>query len=203
MAMSIITSLFIGMTTLQIPERAKEILSLDEVRIRELLGSEEGIDWIELTRLRGMSSDALPLYARIIDGPKEDSYIVTRTLVVLANSEMKADRSEFLDRAIAKLADPHPGIRQTAVELLARIGSARDAPPVVALLADEKFEIPMAAAKTLAAIGDRRSLAALNVWLATGRRLDNPNNDAVQRQRVAQFRDELKRRLDAARPPAK
>lgn len=171
----------------------------DEGKIRKLMNNEEGINRIAFARAGGFSPAAFPLYARILDDPKEDSYIVEQTLWVL--SKVNADRSRFLERAVAKLADAHPGVRLTAVELLAQIGSEQDAAPVVALLADEKWEVPFAAAKALAAIGDRRTLAAMDVWLNSGLHRANVAEYEAQRKHVAKCRDELKQRLEKAKKP--
>lgn len=156
-----------------------------------------------MTRLGGLCSAAFPLYTRILDEPKEDTFIVMRTLVVLANSGIKADRNHFPERVVAKLAHPHAGVRGSAVELLAQIGGARDAAPVVALLSDEKWEVPFAAAKTLAAIRDRRGLTARDAWLNSGTPHNSGNKDnEVLRKHGTKCRDVLKQRLGKAKPPS-
>jgi HEAT repeat protein len=176
----------------------KAMTAQTEVKIRLLLTSEEYIDRNELTKLGGLSSAAFPLYGRILDDPKEDTYIVARTLGVL--SIIKADRSQFLDRTVTKLSDSHSGVRRSAVQLLAQIGSDHDVAPVIAMLSDEDFTIGIAAAKTIQAIGGSRDLAALDTWLrvTNDKRYTPKYRQQYEelREYVAKARDGLKERLD-------
>ncbi len=187
------TWLCIVMATLMAAAQKKDMTASDESAVRELLKAIEFKQGArdELAKLGGYSSNAFPLYARILDDPKENGRMAVRTLIVL--SEIKADRSQFLERAVAKLAHTRPSVRRTAVGLLAQIGSERDAAPIVALLWDEAWEIPFAAADTLVAIGDRRSLAAMDVWLNSSIHYADA---AGQRKHVIKCREELKARLD-------
>src|SRR5687768_13337268 len=122
------------MAVLQAPGPDKKVPAADEGKIRRLLGSDDnlGVEPGEFDKAGVYSPAAFPLYARILDDPEESSYLVQRTFLALAKIE--GDRRQFLERAVAKLADRHPSVRRTAVQLLAQIGSARDAAPVVALL---------------------------------------------------------------------
>lgn len=191
-----VTWLCIVMATLMAAAQKKDMTASDESAIRELLNAEEfkQEERDELAKLGGLSPAAFPLFARILDDPKEDGSVAVRTLRVL--SEIKADRSQFLERAVAKLAHSHPSIRRTAVELLAQIGSERDAAPIVALLWDEAWEIPFATANTLVAIGDRRALTAMDVWLNSSIHYADAAGYAVQRKHVIKCREQLKARLD-------
>lgn len=157
----------------------------------------------ERTDLIALGAKAFPVYEQILDDPKATHGEIGRIFGVLA--AVKADRSRFLEHAIAGLASPDKGVRRAVVALLAQIGSSRDAAPVVALLSDTDWTISLAAAKTLAAIGDRRALAAMNVWLNSGSPLKDRNErfNELHRQDVAKCRDELKQRLDKAKPPGK
>ncbi len=83
-------------------------------------------------------------------------------------------------------------MRVFAVRLLGQIGSERDTPPIVALLSDKDPTISCNAATTLQAIGNHRTLTALDVWLNSGNHQDNE----VLRKHVAKCRDELKQRLE-------
>jgi hypothetical protein len=189
----------------QAPDRGKGLPPETEAAIRDLLGAEEALDLVGLGKIGGFTPAAFPVYIRILDDPDEDRYLVARTFVVLADPLMKADRSQFLDRAIGKLSHSHPSVRHTAVKFLAQIGGAKDTAPVVALLSDKEWETAIAAAKTLAAIGDDRTLAAMNVWLRTsGTHKDRHERvEEVLRKDVTNYRDELKQRLEKAKPPAK
>ena len=183
----------------QAPAQDK-ITSKEEEQIRQLLEQDEDYDEKELARLGAFTPAAFPLYCRILDDPKEHRWIVGRTLYTL--SIIKADRGQFVDRAVAKLTSPHISLRRGAVELLAQIGSPRDATPVVALLSDKEWTISISAAKTLAAIGDERTLVALDIWLNSGSYQDHK----VVREHVMKSRDELKERLEKEKkqkPPEK
>ena len=183
-----------------VPTQEKKLSVVDEDRIRDLLSSDDMLDEKELVRLGAYTPAAFPLYCRILENPAEDRYIVGRTLYALSRS--KGDRSQFVDLVVRRLADKHVSTRSSAVILLAQIGSARDAAPVVALLSDKEWTIPIAAAKTLAAIGDERALVALDVWLLSGSYHDHK----VVREHVMKSRDELKERLEREKkqkPPEK
>jgi len=106
--------------------------------------------------------------------------------------DVKADRSQFLDPAVNALVTKDASVRRSALNLLIQIGGPRDAAPVAVLLTDPDRTIPYHAARTLAAMGDRRALTAMDTWLnSAGERADRH-----LRESVAQFRDELWRRLD-------
>jgi len=193
---ALLIRLIIVVAVLQPPAPQKDKPAVDEARIRWVLNDEEGIDRKELTKVGGLSPAAFPLYARILDNPKEDPNIVAGILWCV--KEIKADRSQFLDRAVTRLADVDNSVRRTALSLLAQIGSARDEAPIVALLSDKEWTNAIAAAKTLAAIGDRRALAAMDVWLATSTPHGDRNArfDVTFRQDIAKYRDQLKARLE-------
>ncbi len=194
-----ITLLCIMLATLPASAPEKEMPASDESAVRELLNAiefkQEERD--ELAKLGGYSPAAFSLYIRILDDPKENANMAARTLLVL--SKIKADRSQFLERVVAMLAHSRSSVRQYAVELLAQIGSERDAAPIVALLWDEAWEIPFAAANTLVAIGDRRSLTAMDVWLNSSIHYADAAGYAVQRKHVIKCREQLKARLDEAK----
>lgn len=188
--------------TLQPPAQEKPLTPKQEAAILQMLGGDDTFLEAEFAQLGGFSSAAFPLYCRILDAKDEDRYLVVRTLYVL--SQIKEDRSQFVDRALSRLAHSHPSVRRTAVELLAQIGSSRDAAPVVALLSDKEWTISFAAAKTLATIGDQRTLIAMDVWLNTNVYKD----DEQLREHIIKCRDELKARLDKEKqqkekPPGK
>lgn len=164
--------------------------------IREMLGAEDNLGG-EQGVLIALGERAFPAYLRILAAKDADRREVSQIFIVL--SKVKADRGPFLEHAVANLSHPHRSVRWAAVQLLGQIGSERDTAPVVALLADEAWEVPFAAAKALAATGDRRALVAMDVWLNSGNRKD----DRVMREQVAKYRDELKERLDKAKKPGK
>ncbi len=142
-----------------------------------------------------------PCFERILADPDANSTELTRLFIVLTAA--KADRSRFLEPAVAKLSHSDKSVRRVAVSLLGEIGSERDAAPIVALLADEEFTVGVAAAKTLSTIGGPRELAALNIWL----KVTKPENYSKEwqgsheglRKNVTKSRDALKARLDEAK----
>lgn len=167
----------------------------DEYEVRELLRVNEFKE--ERRALIAFGERAFPVYLRILADADARHDEVGRIFNVVSNVE--ADRSGFLEYAVAKLADPQFLVRLPAVHLLGQIGSERDAAPVVALLSDERPEASYAAAKTLVVIGDQRALVAFDVWLLTGNHRENGD----LRQHVAKCRDKLKQRLEKAKKPSK
>lgn len=164
--------------------------------IRRMLEGEEFDDYEALVAL---GARAFPAYLQILAAKDADRSEASRIFLIL--SKVKADRGQFLEPAIANLAHPHSTVRYSAVQLLGQIGNERDAAPVVALLSDEEWTIPFAAAKTLAAIGDRRVLTAMDVWLNSVKPHNSGGERAneILRQHVIKCRHELKERLDKAK----
>lgn len=178
---------------------------VDERKVRRLLADSHGLDRAGIAAAGGYGPAAFPLYHRILGNADEDTWVVGRTLFVLADPNMKGDKAPFLDRAAALLAHPHIRPRLEAIRLIGAIGSARDAPPLVAALWDERSEVTYAAAEALAAVGDRRAADALEVWF---KRADHRGKEGTRRE-VEKFRagllDRLKKEEAAkkAQPPAK
>jgi hypothetical protein len=192
-------SLAIWLLLLQPGAPLRSLNATQEAEVREALDSDEKHYLVPLRAWGGLTPAAFPLYARILDDPKEHPGTRAKVLSVLALPDVTADKAGFVDRAVAHLAHEHVGVRRAAVNLLSRIGSSRDVAPVVALLTDPDVTVPYAAAKTLAAIGDRRALTAIDVWLGTGSHHDHPELlDHVRR-----CREELRVRLDRATPPTR
>ena len=148
---------------------------------------------------------AFPAFLQILTAKDVKPIETARIFNVLA--KVKIDRSQFLEHAILGLSHEHVSVRGTAVQLIAQIGSARDIAPVVALLSDTEWTNSVAAAKTLATIGDKRALAAMDVWLnsATPRNSVAEKANELLRTNLTKYRDELKARLDKekVKPPAK
>jgi hypothetical protein len=147
--------------------------------------------------LRRMGERAFPAFEAIISDPKSEPLHVSQALGNLCGIEGNRDR--FRELAVRRLTDPDAGVRQYAAKLLGVIGGERDAAPIVALLADEKTEVSYAAAKALVAIGEGPTVVAMGVWLNSG----NHREDRGLREHVAKCRDELRQRLEKAKPPTK
>jgi HEAT repeat protein len=140
--------------------------------------------------LVSLGEKAFPAYVKILEAKDAEPGDICSVFEILV--QVKGDRSRFLEYAVNGLADKQFLTRLAAVELLGQIGSEKDAAPVVALLSDERREASFAAAKTLAAIGDRRTVVAFDVWLRSG----NHWQDRELLQHVTKRRDELKARLE-------
>jgi hypothetical protein len=199
--------LLIMAAVLQGDERGKGVSPPNEAKIPDspaepvkvVAALLNGIEFKEQRQtLIKMGERAFPAFEAILADPESDPGHVARIFVVLM--AVDADRRRFLDPTVMRLADPNDDVRSRAVRLLALIGSEKEAPSVVALLSDKEWTNAIAAAKTLAAIGDRRAVAAMDVWLkASGRQADRTEDaDAELREYVAKYRDELKQRLDRA-----
>jgi len=137
-----------------------------------------------------------PIFRAILVAKDVQDREISRMFGTLA--EMKADRSQFLEHVIAGLSNESAGVRGAAVQLLAQIGSTRDTAPIVALLSDKEWTNSISAAKTLAAIGDRRALAAVDIWLnsSSPRQHDGDKLSEQLRKHVTKYRDELRQRLE-------
>lgn len=151
--------------------------------------------------LVGMGRRAFPVYEAILSDPKSDPYRVERTFAILR--EVDADRGQFLEYTVQRLADPNWDVRTNALFLLERIGGPRETPPIVAMLSDKKPGVARGAATVLLAIGDQRTAVAMDIWLNSDMRRDDPRGDEWVRKHVAECRDKLKQRLEKAKKPGK
>ena len=84
-----------------------------------------------------------------------------------------------------------------------RLGTRHETAPIVALLSDKKLENASSAARAFAAIGDQRTVVAMDAWLNSSVALDSGNiqRDEVLRKYVIKYRDELKQKLEKAKKP--
>jgi HEAT repeat protein len=167
-------------------------VTVEEVRW-QLKGPEFAAGRAELERLGDRAFD---VFEKLLGSTDTTPQEASRILFVIR--QVNADRSRFVRTAVQHLAHKDPDVRWEAVQLLGKIGTAADASPVVALLSDgEKVAdqvIPYAAAKTLAAIGGRREVVAMDAWLLGASHRDDPH----LRAHVKTCRDELQKRLEAA-----
>ena len=180
-----------------LPPTAREVYN-----VRQMLRVDDQLDGEQQTLIK-LGERLFPTYLLILTAKDVEADEITRIFLALA--AVKSDRSQFLEYVITGLSHRDDGVRRSAVQLLAHIGSSRDIAAVVALLSDKEWTVSIVAAKTLVAIGDRRALAAMDVWLATSypRADRNARFDETHRQDIAKYRDELKARLDKEKKPAK
>jgi hypothetical protein len=106
----------------------------------------------------------------------------------------QAEMSHWIQAAVlyaTNLARVRSDARAAAVYFLGKIGDERDSLPLVPLLSDGSNRVRHAAATTLARIGSKRDLEAMDKWLKDGK---HPN-DADHMIHVKKCRDELEKRL--------
>jgi hypothetical protein len=166
-----------------------------EAEVRRLLQDKE---FSEYQTLLDMGERAFPAFEAILSDPKAKPFEVRGVFSIVGT--VKADRRRFVEHAVRRLADADSGVRKSAVWVLERIGTAKEASPVVALLSDENKVTVHYAAKTLAAIGGPREVVAMDAWLLGA----SHRGDAHLRQHVKECRDKLQKRLaeDPTKPKA-
>ena len=169
---------------------------------KRLNGVEFGEQLIALVKL---GKQTFPAFEDLLANHETRPIHVMRILGVLRH--INEDRSRFVTLAVNRLADPNPGVRCRAAELLEHIGSERDTGPLVALLSDADITVGYAAASALKAIGGLHDLIALNAWLnGTKPHVFQPEHERgyqVLREHVIKCRDELEERLEKAKQPKK
>lgn len=148
-----------------------------------------------------LGENAFPAYHRILESPDATSEDVVAVLAFLI--QVKGDRKSFIEPAITGLAHSQARVREAAVRLLAKIGTPKETPPIVALLSDKEWTLSIAAAEALAEMGDQRVLAAMEVWLNSDNpRTGNERTDSHVRKYIVKYRDQLKARLDKEKSKA-
>ncbi len=161
--------------------------------VRELLGKFTSCGFAAVkarASLMELGEDAFPAFELILNDPMTKPKSVSGAMYILA--KMKCDRRRFIEPTIARLADTNAGIRSSAAQLLAEIGSERDTAPLLVLLSDEDTGVGSVAAEALAAIGGKRDLLAMDVWLKTS---IAHRNEGDYLRRVRERRDALEKRL--------
>jgi hypothetical protein len=168
------------------------ILSPFERRVLILLNAEHPTEE-NARELIGYGDQAYPIYERFLnDSTTPYTLVVSRILVILRS--VPGSGSRFHGHALRRLADPHPGVRHSAIQFFERIGSREDAPPIVALLWDQDITVNRAAMEALSVIGGERELAALDLWAksqAEGLRIDDQ-----LRERTRKARDAIRQRVE-------
>lgn len=147
-------------------------------------------------KLAQMGDKAFPAFETILADATAEPRLVAAVLLVVR--DVKADRRRFIEPAVRALAHQSSNVRSKALQLLAQIGTAREAPPVVALLNEGDNEyatigIAFNAARTLVAIGGPSELRAMDVWLVGAANPRFPIRTFVKTQR-----DLLEKRLTEA-----
>jgi HEAT repeat protein len=135
-----------------------------------------------------------PAFRSILGDADSPPMEVARVLSVL--QVVSGDCREFVEPAERLLADENSTVRKYAAKFLGKAGGSKQALSLVALLSDTESTVVWASAEALSAIGDERTLNAMNAWLA-GR---TPRYNADLREHVEGCRNALRTRL-ASDPP--
>lgn len=176
-----------------VPAEGAQQASLDIEDVKEMLRATDQIGG-EQKKLLSLGEKAFPIYLRILSSKVSEPLEVSRVFVVVA--AVKGDRSQFLEPAIASLSHSDDSVRRNAATLIALIGSPRDSAPLVALLSDKEWTVSVAAVKAIAAIGDHRSLQAIDCWLNGSIPTGSDRPEKELRKHVTKHRDELHLRLE-------
>ena len=184
----------LGSTATRIDEKLPSDARVKELLIQDIFDTEPRE---ELVRL---GEKLFPTYHRLLNAPNAAWWHHAGVFDLVARS--KGDRSAFLEPAVAGLGHKHVTGRRAALRLLAEIGTTKETPPILALLSDKEWTLCIAAAEALTEMGDQRTLAALNVWLnSSAERTDKSHTEVLKH--ITKARDDLKARLEKAKPPGK
>ncbi len=148
----------------EIRSRAEWILGTADVR-RRLLAERDSLEFMRREKLKGFAPVILKI-GRLWDRPAEAA-AARRALVATARAEDADLLREVIRKPGDSIADPPPSdetrraLREAAVTALATAGGANATTDLTALVADRDARIQLAAARGLADLGRRESLAAL------------------------------------------
>lgn len=157
-------------------------------------------EWAEL---EDEGQKVLPYVAYLGSNPGSDR-VLERALIFARTRLSKLDRKPFLEPTLEHLKHHDWGVRAEALMLLEQIGSKEDCVPVAVLLYAEDKHNRIGAAYTLAKLGGKRELLALDLWLADKTRQKDEAFDEVKKSR-----DELRTKVEdeekklKAKPPEK
>ena len=165
-------------------------LPMSEVRPR--LNSDAVQDRVELTLF---NIQAFPNYLEILKDKNVTAKEQERILLLL--TPIKADRKAFVRPTVELLSNKESKVRLAALKLLAEIGEPKNCAPVLVFLGVKDQATITQAAKTLAAIGNDKTVIAMNVYLANG----NYNKGDKTEEIVRKYRDQLKARLQKENEP--
>ena len=165
--------------------------------VRDLLRADEQNTQRADRELTKLGVHAMPVYEIVLADPKNESPELigamqhSRDVLI---KDPKLDRTQILELTVQLFHHDHLLVRRVALDVLVDIGSERDTAPVLAMLSDEENSVRHQAAKTLAKIGGKRDLVAVDIWLKTG----NYRDDPFHLRHVRDCRDKLEKRLKEA-----
>lgn len=131
---------------------------------------------------------AFAILEHILDDPdaRHEASNVFTALV-----HMEGDRRRFLPAATRFLACEDPSTRYRAVWFIGEVGSAAEAPPLVALLNEEDAGVAVEAAWALGKVGGANEAVALEIWLQGV----GPRDFPALREKVEEASREILKRL--------
>ena len=139
------------------------------------------------------TQDALEILLR---DPRCRPAFVSRALFLI--SRMPAPPNRYRRPTLYRLTDTNDVVRSRALQLLVQIGSPTDIVAIIPLLSDEGPSSRYGSAKTLSAIGDHRTVAVFDVWLAG---ISWEAYGTLYRKHVVEHRDLLIKSLARDRIP--
>lgn len=150
-----------------------------------------------IAELAAMGDRLFPAFHEILENPKKyRKKSAEAVFYVLSN--MKGDRSQFLDHAIASLGDDDDLTRKFVVYFIESAGTEKEAGPLTLLLLDESSGIRLATARALAKIGGKREVATFDLIIKNATRYEYDGKLILSNFDIEDFekcRDELKARL--------
>lgn len=155
-----------------------------------LSGPPAGLEW-HIRELLRRGEALRPAFEAIIADSNSDPVNVSGAFDALVL--IKARGPQYSRLAGLRLSDKSNSIRQSALAYLQHFGGTQDASKVVPFLSDPHYAIRKLAATTLAKIGGKPDLDAMDAWLKDGK---HPA-DGDYMIHVKKCRDELEKRVKA------
>jgi hypothetical protein len=179
--------------------------SLDEKRLGHIVMTfhawESKFEW---AKLKEDGEKIVPYVAYILADNESKDRVVERAMIFARENLTKYDCKSLLEPTLEHLRHHDWQVRAEALMLLEKIGSKEDCAPVAVLLYAEDKHNRIGAAYTLAKLGGKRELLALDLWLKDSTRLKDEAFEEVKKSR-----DELRTRVEdeekklKAKPPEK
>jgi len=171
---------------------------VNRMKVDEVIVLLCGIEFKESrTTLIAAAPELADQFRHMIDSPETGLLQRARLYGVVADS--KIDRKLFLPSAVRDLGHADVWVRMSACAFVGAVGTAADSAPLLVMLFDPKIQAVYAATRSLALIGDDRTVIALDLWLRIHRRpADWAAGDMTIENAVIKSRDEIKARLAAA-----
>lgn len=146
------------------PAIADDAAKLSRDEARELLQNPRGLIEPDAPLVKA-GERAFDAYEQLLADSETDGTVIGHIYLVL--TVVKGDRSRFRGFAVGHLGHPYEFAHRAALLILAEIGKQEDCGPIVALIWARNGALSGEAATTLAAIGGRGEMIAIDIWLQT------------------------------------